>query len=170
MEQKISDAGPIGLRVDPHHLTTARRELRAAKLIASISHANTDWFFLPGTPTAVLESRLAQLSALHGRTTEYSFVKRVGQALEIAVFRALAAQEALDFMGGFTNLDAHDDSKLYQKDEPPRVVNGRVIPGAKRLDFLVTHPVARTVGIEVKNTRPWLYPDVDEIRDLIIKC
>jgi len=32
------------------------------------------------------------------------------------------------------------------------------------------HPVAGAAGIEAKNTREWLYPDRQEIRDLLLKC
>jgi hypothetical protein len=41
--------------------------------------------------------------------------------------------------------------------------------GAK-LDFALIHPQAGTAGIEVKNLREWLYPDRDELRQMLRKC
>lgn len=38
------------------------------------------------------------------------------------------------------------------------------------LDFLVRHPEAGWAGIEVKNVRPWLYPDSDEVKAVLRKA
>jgi hypothetical protein len=93
-----------------------------------------------------------------------------GQTLEIAVFRSLLAQSALEFFGAFTNLDAHDDSSLYVKEEPPSSLNGRQIPEQGKFDFLIRHPTSGYAGLEIKNIRQWFYPNRDEIRDLLFKC
>lgn len=95
---------------------------------------------------------------------------RIGQALEIATFRALTSQNQLTFFGHFSDLDAHDDSTLYSKQEPPSSLSGRQIPSGKSLDFLVNHTQAGYAGVEVKNIREWIYPDRQEIRDLLFKC
>lgn len=50
---------------------------------------------------------------------------RMGQALEIAVYRALKDQTTFDTFGAFLDLDDHDDSTLYQKEEPPSSASGR---------------------------------------------
>ena len=42
----------------------------------------------------------------------------VGQTMEIAVFRALQTQTTLDFLGNYPDLNEHDDSTLYRKEEP----------------------------------------------------
>lgn len=94
---------------------------------------------------------------------------RVGQALEIAVYRALSRQTALRFLGHFQDLDAHDDSFLYKKEKPPSAISGRQIPSGGRLDFLagdLTYPA----GIEVKNVRECMYPDRTEVKELLRKC
>jgi hypothetical protein len=96
--------------------------------------------------------------------------KLVGQALERAVLRVLQGQTALTYYGDFLNLEAHDDSKLYKKEEPPPSVSGRRIPGEKKLDFLVHDADGNYAGIEVKNVRQWFYPDREEIRELLLKC
>jgi len=94
---------------------------------------------------------------------------RMGQSLEIAVFRALRQQPLL-FFGHFPNLDQHADDQLYSKEEPPTSVSGLSVPSGKRLDFLLVHPSAGLAGIEVKNIREWLYPNRAEPLDLLFKC
>ena len=94
----------------------------------------------------------------------------MGQTLEIAVVKALMQQDCLEYLGGFDDLEDHDDSTLYSKEEPPRSLSGRRLPGKKRLDFLCLHRECGGVAIEVKNVRPWLYPHQDEIVDLIAKA
>lgn len=81
---------------------------------------------------------------------------RIGQALAIAVFKALRMQKQMTFFGHFKNLDAHDDSTLYQKEEPPQVVSTNAMPGDRSLDVLVSVPAAGLAGIEVKNIREWV--------------
>ena len=95
---------------------------------------------------------------------------RVGQALEISVYKALLAQQNPDFLGSFINLDSHADGTLYEKEEPSSSLSGRHLPGKKKLDFLVRHASAGWAGIEAKNIRQWLYPDRKEIHDLLLKC
>ena len=79
-------------------------------------------------------------------------------------------QDSLEHLGGFDDLEDHDDSTLYSKEEPPRSLSGRRLPGKKRLDFLCLHRECGGVAIEVKNVRPWLYPHQDEVVDLIAKA
>ena len=95
---------------------------------------------------------------------------RVVQYLEMAIFRALLLQDTLDHLGSFTNLDNHDDSLLYSKEEPPQSLSGKRLSGDQRLDFLIRHPEAGWAGIEAKNVREWLYPNRDEVTDLLAKA
>ena len=95
---------------------------------------------------------------------------RKGQCLEIAIYRALLGQKTLDHLGSFTELEKHDDSQPYSKEEPPRSLNGKHLPGKQRLDFLIYHKEAGWAGIEAKNVREWLYPDRPEIRNLLGKA
>lgn len=170
LEQKIADAGPLPQRIDPHIITTARNALAAAGDLRERRHRSSRWYYLAATPADVVDRRFAELTALHDRTSAPDFTMRAGQALEIAIFRALGEQEFLPFLGGFLDLNAHDDSSLYSKEEPPRILNGRLIPGQMRLDFLGMHPHAGSVGIEAKNIREWIYPDRKEVQDLLLKC
>lgn len=170
LEQKISDAGPNNQRIDPHILTQALHRLREAELVSTMWAAGTPWYHLPDTDAAAVNGRLNALLAVYSQPTAPGFGHLLGQALEIAVYRALNDPHTrpLDFFGGFEGLEAHDDSTLYKKLEPPSLRSGRSI-APKHLDFLV-HFEGVYAGVEVKNTRPWLYPDRDEIHALLWKC
>ena len=170
LEQKISDSGPYDQRIDPHVLTTARGELRHQGDIASLRRGAAYWFHLSETSQAVIGQRLALQEPVHTAIQKQNFLMRVGQALEIAVFKALCTQDSLQFFGHFRDLDAHGDDQLYSREEPPSAFSGKEIPNRKRFDFLALHPSAGIAGIEVKNTREWLYPSRDEILDLLWKC
>jgi hypothetical protein len=108
------------------------------------------------------------LEPIHNATVEGEFAARLGQTLEIAVFKALQRQTAMPFFGGFKDLDEHDDSSLYAKEEPPGSVSGHTMPAKNKLDFMVIGEGA-IGGIEVKNTRHWIYPDTPDVIDLVRK-
>jgi hypothetical protein len=93
---------------------------------------------------------------------------RLGQTLEIAVFKALQSQKAFTFFGSFRDLHEHDDSTLYKKVEPPEYVSGKLVHGGI-LDFLLISQEGGVGGLEAKNVREWLYPDRDEVKDLLVK-
>jgi hypothetical protein len=87
-----------------------------------------------------------------------------------AHWRALCLIEEAEFFGRFRDLDAHDDSTLYSKEEPPQHLGVRSLPGDVTLDFILRDLEAGYVGIECKNVRPWLYPDRDEVIETLKKC
>ena len=170
LEQKISDAGPGDQRVDPHVLTVARKKLVTKGEIVRLEQGGIVWFHLSSTPPEAVAARLAAQLPVAKGTLRKGFLKRVGQTLEIALYRALSEQEILEPFGAFLDLDDHDDSTLYSKEEPPSVMGAKRLPGGKRLDFLVRHPEAGWAAIEAKNIRAWLYPHEDKIRDLLAKA
>jgi len=170
LEQKISDAGPPDLRIDPHILTEARNSLTDQGIVSSTFRGQTTWYYLSDVDPRALEHRLSTLNDLHVQTKRQNFNMRLGQTLEIATFRALRAQNTLTFFGGFSDLDDHDDGTLYKKIEPPSILSGKSIPGGKQLDFLVHQDGSSYAGLELKNLREWLYPDRSEIRELLLKC
>jgi hypothetical protein len=168
LENKISDAGPTNQRVQPHILTEARKILENRGDIRRRGNGIV-WFYLANTPPDQLEKRLAAQKVVHDELLKHTFTVRLGQVLEIAVYRALLETSKSAFFGGFTDLDAHDDSILYHKEEPPSLIKGALIPDGKRLDFLIVSDQG-CVGVETKNVREWLYPRSAEIRDLLLKC
>ena len=169
LEQKISDAGPFDQRIDPHLLTKALSQLAQEGTIQRLEKNQMMWYHLSLTPPEVVNVRLAPQVQLHQLIQETSFTKRVGQSSEIAVFRALKARQPFPFLGAFPDLDLHDDGQLFTKEEPPFTFSGNSIPGKKRFDFALISPEAGWAGIEVKNVRQWLYPNRDEIKELLLK-
>lgn len=145
LEMKISDSGPSHLRVDPHILTEARKALIDSKSLVR----DGVWYHRRMTDRDLVRNRMKVLNALHQRTVRRDFVLRLGQCLEIAIQRGLEAS-GIEFVGSFLNLDSHDDSTLYKKEEPPLRFSGSRMPGEKRFDFLVFHPAAGRIGIEAK--------------------
>ena len=170
LEQKISDAGPYNQRIDPHILTPARNTLLKEQRITKIQEENAPWFHLADTSIRTIQKRLAEQLPVFRGLQRGSMGTRVGQCLEIAIFRALLLQDTLDHLGSFTNLGNHDDSRLYSKEEPPQSLSGKRLSGDQRLDFLIRHPEAGWAGIEAKNVREWLYPNLDEVTDLLAKA
>jgi hypothetical protein len=169
LEQKISDAGPVNQRIDPHLLTEARRELITRGIIKSKRERRGNWFYLADSLPENVETRFDEQKRIHDRTCEQQLTLRIGQTLEIAVWKALKAQQTLTFFGSFRDVHEHDDSTLYKKIEPPESVSGKIVRGGV-LDFLVISGDGSAAGIEAKNIREWLYPDRDEVTDLLAKC
>jgi len=167
LEQKISDAGPYNQRIDPHILTTVRNDLFNKGKIKKKS--NLPFFYLKNTPKNILNNRFEKQYKIYSDLQSRDIGHRIGQCLEIAIFKALKKQNKLFFLGNFIDIDRHDDSQLYYKEEPPRSISGRSLSGSKSLDFIIQHPDHGWAGIEAKNTREWLYPDRSEIKDLLYK-
>jgi hypothetical protein len=170
LEQKISDAGPYGQRIDPHVLTSVRQQLVADGKIEVVTFDNVPWYYLPDTAAEIRIARLAAQQTVYRALSSGSLPKRIGQCLEIATYRALLTGPLDEFHGRYRDLNDHDDSTLYSKEEPPQHVGAREIPGKQNLDFLVRHPEAGYLGLECKNTRPWLYPDDEDISETLAKC
>jgi hypothetical protein len=170
LEQKISDAGPFNQRINPHVLTRVRNQLVAdTKLIRWHDPSGTPWYYLPDAQDPQLSERFQAQHAVHSAFSGERSV-RIGQALEIAVYRALCSIDEAEFFGRFKDLDAHDDSTLYSKEEPPRHLGKRSLPGDVSLDFILRDPEAGYIGVECKNVRTWLYPDRDEVTETLQKC
>lgn len=168
LEQKISDAGPNPQRVDPHHLSVACNQLRMAGTLLT-KGTNPEWFYLADADPAIIEQRYKYLLTLRKRTEKPLFVKRMGQTAEIAVFKALVNAKAKGtFIGHYADLDKHGDDKLYSKADVDSFNGLQCSPG--QLDFIVFYPDAGGMGIEVKNTREWIYPHSAIMSELLSKC
>jgi hypothetical protein len=168
IEQKISDAGPNHMRINPHILTTVRAALAREGVVGEVRHSGAPWYHLAAKPAAEVEQRLATLVPIHRAMQLRPVLLRIGQALEIAVYRALKDQSAFHTFGAFLDLDAHDDATPYQKEEPPSSASGRTMIG--RADFVLATRDSGLAAVEVKNLREWLYPDRSEIRELLGKA
>src|SRR6202022_4628246 len=109
-------------------LTPVRKALEGEHIIVRRNAAGTVWFHLRDTPQATIDARLAEQLPVYQALKDDDFKKRLGQTLEIAVLRALQSQTELpDYLGSFLDMDQHDDSILYSKEEPPRRLGNRDI-------------------------------------------
>jgi len=167
LEQKIADAGPNPQRIDPHILTKSRVGLFEKGQLQTRKMGNTQWHCLTESDDAFVEARFAELQPLHARTERREFTDRMGDTAEIAVMKAMQLN-GLHFVGHFGDLDKHDDSTRYVKYDPDSF-SGKVIDGGK-LDFILFNRDAGGLGIEIKNTREWIYPDKQIVTDLLKKC
>jgi hypothetical protein len=167
LEQKISDAGPLNQRIEPFILTKARGAMLADGRIRAEKRAKTLWYYMAEAEQDEVQLRLGELEPIYGATQEGEFKIRVGQALEIAVERALK-ESGRDYLGTHSDLGEHDDSTLYKKVEPPLIVSGQRMRKGP-LDYIVFEPWGKA-GIEVKNYRTWLYSRSSEVKDMLMKC
>lgn len=103
LEQKIADSGPFNQRIDPHVLTGVRNDLVAEGSICRIMEGNAPWFHLPHTPQATVERRLNEQLSVFRRLQHGNTGSRVGQCLEIAIYRALLRQDKLEHLGCFSD-------------------------------------------------------------------
>lgn len=170
IEQKISDAGPYSQRIDPHILTDVRNALEKRRIIKRVLHENAPWFHLRDTDTAEVAARLAVQLPIYRALSAGTLPVRIGQCLEISTYRALLLGPLAEFQGRFRDLIKHNDRTFYSKEEPPQHIGARALQGDQRLDFLVRHPEAGYLGLECKNTEPWLYPRDDDIKEALGKC
>lgn len=170
LEQKISDAGPYNQRIDPHILTPVRNRLVADKKISEYEFEGVKWFFLPDIEQAKLDERFQAQLHVYRALNGGNLPMRLGQTLEIATYKALLAGPLDEFHGRFLDLDSHDDSLMYRKDEPPQHIGRRSLSGKQNLDFLIRHPNAKVLGVECKNVRPWLYPHDSDMLEPLRKC
>ena len=135
LEQKISDAGPFGQRIDPHVLTMARQALGRGKRIGSIEKGGYPWYFLTTDNRQLVNQRVDEQLAVLQRLHSHDLSLRTGQSLEIAFYRAIHATQnetGLSLLGSFTDLEKHDDKTLYSKEEPPSSIHGKTISGKKK--------------------------------------
>ena len=169
LEQKISDAGPFNQRVDPHILTRSRKELQQAGHVTAERQKDIYWYRLSATPKKEWRAHLDRVSPILRKLHHNN--KLIGNTFEIAVFQALLSEcphHDIEFLGGFPDLDPFDQT-TWKKIEPT-IVSGQALSRGRNLDFILLHHEAGRAGIEVKNTREWIYPYKKEVCDFIGKC
>jgi hypothetical protein len=176
IEARVADVayGPVGIRVDPHHLSAARAQLVAEGAITSSAGltrggSEVTLFHLPGAAGRRFEEATARKRLLAARY--YGWAKgtstrpgRFGPAGEAAVRDAM--------------IEAAPSG--YTIENPGREVDTLLgIPVHGPLDaaahYLVRYPggipgPVITVPAEVKNLRDWIYPSSREIYQLLSKA
>lgn len=126
------------MRIDPHILTETRNALVREHVLVEAT-ASIPFFHRATASAQAVQEKIRVLDALHQETNTKPFTLRLGQALEIAVYRALCDMADIDrgFLpfGAFLDLDEHDDATAYKQEPPPATVGRRKING--KLDFVV---------------------------------
>jgi hypothetical protein len=61
LENKISDGGPMDMRIDPHVLTQVRNQMIAARVMERVMRQNAPWYHLAGADQAAIDARLRSL-------------------------------------------------------------------------------------------------------------
>ena len=128
LEQKISDAGPSNQRIDPHILIPARNLLVEQGKLLRIREHGRDWYALEDAPPNWVAERIASQFEVLRQTLDNALVRRVGDALEIAVYRALKASPRHS-LGGFRGLTVERTTRSPRKEEPPSIFGGRELEG-----------------------------------------
>lgn len=175
LEQKISDQGPKHLRVDPHLLGLAIRELSVERgIICAHTHPETGarpWYANARHPPEVVQPKLDTLAPLYAQVSIGNFSNLIGDALELVVFKALQslneAKPHLAFDGAFDLSSPKNSQGRYKKIEPSNTISGHST--TKRADFILYGFPRGPICIECKNYREWIYPDHHIITELIKK-
>ena len=99
--------------------------------IGRVNAANAPWFYAGNTSPEQRDARLQELLPVYTQYTK--IVNRIRQVLEIATYRALCQLIDAEFYGRYKDLDAHDDSTMYSKEEPPQHIGTRSLHGDERI-------------------------------------
>ena len=174
LEQKISDQGPFGQRVDPHLVSLAIKDMIELNRLAVHRHQTTrniSWYANIGTPAPDVVIRLNALAPLYDYVSN-TLSNVIGDALEIATFQALkAAREATPryHFDGYYYLNRPKNSHgRFEQRKAPKELHGQITQ--LQPDFLQYGHEAGPLCIECKNYREWLYPRKDYIKHHILRC
>lgn len=172
LEQKISDQGPVNLRVDPHLVGLALKDLLELSRLKVTQHSSHPWYANRLTPDAEIQTRLEELGPLYQQVSGGGFGNLTGDALELIVFKCLkelAAQQPRYGFQGYFRLDQPKNAQgRYQKVQPPKNVGENST--TKEADFLQFGHDQGVLCIECKNYREWIYPHHNSIKETIVKA
>jgi hypothetical protein len=174
LEQKISDQGPIGQRVDPHLITLALRDLRELRRLSIHHHESTKeipWYSNIATHPDIVVSKLNFIAPLYSRLTD-DLKHHLGYALELVTYKALEqarqANPRYHFDGVFELSSPLDNRGFFKKINAPTSLNGHST--RRSPDFIQHGHNVGSLCIECKNRREWVYPDSDLIKHHILRC
>jgi len=174
LEQKISDQGPEGRRVDPHLVTLAIQDMIHLNRIATHRHPTSrdvPWYANIGTAADAVQAKLDTIAPLYVRLSQ-TLNDKVGDALEIITYQSLSAARAAapryHFEGSFALDRPKNAHGRYISRKPPMQLHARITN--REPDFLQHGHDAGTICIECKNRREWLYPQSQLIKHHILRC
>jgi len=164
LEAKISEAGPRPQHVDPHLLGIALQDLVTRRRVLELTHPSTrqTWYAYPRqhkdkTPRLDKLNAVAQIHTELARASE-----DIGDALEAAICTALLNIGAA-FHGRVKEIP---ETNSFHKMPPPQELPEH---RTNRLpDFILYDRRAGAINIECKNTREWVYPKSNDLKQVII--
>jgi len=172
LEQKISDQGPTGKRVDPHLLGLAIMDLQELGRLKVSKHEATGaqkWYANRLTKSEEIEPRLNELAPIYAETLKAS--NSVGDALEVITEKAISAsfegKNRFAYQGHFLMDEPRDKHGRLRKIQPPKAVGPHHTN--KEADFILFGFDQGPLCVECKNYREWFYPHHEEIKSTIIK-
>ena len=170
LEQKISDQGPVGQRVDPHLVGLAIMDLLETGRLKQRDVAGDPWYSNPGTSDQAAGAKIGRYAQLHALINSGAFGNLIGDALEVVVFKTLdrlyTAQPRYAYHGSFRLSEPKNPAGRYVKVRPPKIIGSRST--LKDPDFLQFGHDSGPLYIECKNRREWLYPHHGLIKNMII--
>lgn len=173
LEQKIAEQGPVTMRVDPHLVGLALKDMQNLRRVQKVDHEPSktkSWYANVGTPGEVITKRLEVLGPLYASVAGGGFGNLTGDALEVIVFKCLQAVNAANprySYSGHFDLDQPKAQGRFRRTQPPKNLSGRET--IKEADFLQFGHDAGPLCIECKNYREWFYPTDNQIKELIRK-
>lgn len=174
LEQKISEQGPTGQRVDPHLVGLAVFDLLENNRLRSHKHFSTGtipWYANLGTTDAAVQERLELLAPLYASVSQGGFGNLTGDTLEVIVNKCLQTVYESDarypYLGHFHLDKPKNKQNRYDKVQPPKQIGPHKT--LKEADFIQFGHAAGPLCIECKNYRQWLYPHDTMIKELIVK-
>jgi hypothetical protein len=159
MEARLSDFGSnLNPRVDPHHLTTARKMLN----LQVVSHKHVPLYSLPNISPSSVNNIIARKELLHQAFLNFTKDHLCGDVAERIVFTSMT--KALNL-----SIEPHTLGNVSQIDN---LTTTNPLDTYARVIF--THNTAQrqviTIGIEIKNIREWIYPESVEIWKALKAC
>lgn len=163
LQSKISEAGPMNQRCNPHILTNALNNLEASGAISKTRLLpKVDFYFLPNFFDPTIDKiQEAKMNLLLETYAEYhSFTQQqilCGDALERVIAESINRGGLYIPLGG-------------AKSNPLREIGGIKLKGD--LDFILDIQIQDSFYVlgEAKNVREWIYPKSRYLWEFIGKC
>lgn len=159
MEARLSDFGSnLNPRVEPHHLSTARKMLNLQK----VSEKYAPLYSLPNTPLSSISPIIARKELLHEAFRNFTRNPFCGDVAEKIVFASM--EKALNL-----SIEPHT---LGQVSQIGNLKTTNPLDSYALLPFADNTRQRRvaTIGIEIKNIREWIYPESIEIWKALKAC
>lgn len=176
LEQKISDQGPTPLRVDPHLVRLAIKDLLETNRLKIHTHPSTSshtWYSNISISAEEAKPVLDDIAPLYAQVAGSAFGQLTGYALELVIYRCLVqlrtSAARYNFQGHFKLHEPVDvTTGCYKKVQPPKTIDSHT--AIKEADFLLFGHDCGVICIECKNYREWIYPHNTVIKELIVKA